>query len=90
MSNNLINHNTIGEIIKFYRKRAEFSQSQLEVEAGLALGALTRIERNVVSPSKETISKIGKALNLSSMELAYLFKINLYRENYNSDIRKSV
>ncbi|BCX14222.1 MAG: hypothetical protein KatS3mg085_754 [Candidatus Dojkabacteria bacterium] len=30
------NKNTIGEIIRFYRKRAEFSQSQLELEAGLA------------------------------------------------------
>lgn len=78
LSTNSNSSNTVGEIIKFYRKRSELSQLQLETEAGLASGSLTRIEKGVVDPSKQTIAKIGKALKLSSEELAYIFKINLY------------
>lgn len=78
LSTNSNNSNSVGEIIKFYRKRSELSQLQLETEAGLASGSLTRIEKGGVDPSKQTIAKIGKALKLSSEELAYIFKINLY------------
>lgn len=70
--------NSLGERIKFFRRRLQMSQMKLEIEAGLASGSITRIERDVHNPSKITIAKIGKALDLSHTELAYLFEINLY------------
>ncbi len=72
------NYNTLGERIKFFRQRAEISQLQLELRAGISVGSLTRIERNKVSPTKETIAKIGAILKLNAMELAYLYEVNLY------------
>ncbi len=79
------NYNTLGERIKFFRQRAEISQIQLELRAGISVGSLTRIERNKVSPTKETIAKIGTVLKLNAMELAYLYEVNLYIKRLKSE-----
>lgn len=79
------NYNTLGERIKFFRQRAEISQIQLELRAGISVGSLTRIERNKVSPTKETIAKIGTVLKLNAMELAYLYEVNLYIKQLKSE-----
>jgi transcriptional regulator with XRE-family HTH domain len=75
---NTNNHNSLGERIRFFRQRAELSQLQLELKSGVSVGSLTRIERNIVSPTKETIAKLAVVLNLDAKELAYLYEINLY------------
>jgi transcriptional regulator with XRE-family HTH domain len=87
---NFRNFNTVGERIRFYRKRAELSQVQLEILAGIATGTITRIERNAIDPTKETIAKIGVALSLDTREMAYLYEINLYKERKNKPILNKI
>lgn len=69
--------NDYGNKIKYFRKRASLSQFELELKAGFANGVICRIEKGLTNPSKETLHKIAQVLNLSQVELAYLFGINL-------------
>lgn len=62
----------IGRRIKFFRKRANISQLDLEFEIEASSGMISRIEGNMVNPTKETITKIAKVLNLNKFELDYL------------------
>jgi len=72
---------TFGEKIRFFRNRARMSQMDIEVEADIAYGTVSKIERNLIDPTKETIHKIAIALNLSGKEIADLFDINLYSKD---------
>jgi transcriptional regulator with XRE-family HTH domain len=62
--------------VKFFRKRAHLSQFELEIKTGLASGMICRIEKGLTNPSKETLQRIAKALQLTSFEVAYLFGID--------------
>ena len=70
---------TIGEILRFYRMRAGFTQFELESKSGMSQGSLSRIEANIVSPSKETLMSIINTLQLDAKDSALLFGINFYR-----------
>lgn len=63
---------TLGNRIKFFRKRAKISQFELEGKIGASAGSLSRIESGEVNPTKETLEKIVFALNLNSREENYL------------------
>ena len=65
----------IGEKIKLLRRRKEKSQLELEIEAEISIGLVSRIERNIKNPTKETVAKIAKALELTEEEISYLFDI---------------
>ena len=75
---------TIGEKIRFFRKRNGFSQLKLEIEAELSPGMISRIENNVKNPTKETLGKIAIALKLNYYEISYLF---WYRVTYCSILK---
>lgn len=78
---------TLGEKIRFFRKRAQVSQLDLELLANIGEGSICRIEKNVINPSKETLIKIATALDLSAIETGYMFDINLYaRSNRFSEL----
>lgn len=62
----------IGRRIRFFRKRANMSQLDLENEIDGSSGMISRIEGNLVNPTKETVINIADVLNLSSAELDYL------------------
>lgn len=62
----------LGKRIRFFRKRANLTQLQLEVELGASSGAVSRIENNQINPTKETIHKIAKVLELNNREIDYL------------------
>lgn len=68
---------TLGEKIEYYRKRSKRSQMDLEIEIEASAGSLSRIENNQVNPTKETILRICKALNLTSLESANLYELDL-------------
>lgn len=70
---------TIGERIRFFRKRAELSQLDLELEANLAIGSLTKLEANIHEAGHDVMKRIIVALRLNRKESAYLFGINMYR-----------
>lgn len=67
----------LGDKIKHFRKRAGFSQFQLELELGAAPGTISRIEAGKVNPTKETLLKIVDVLKLRSFEAAVLFNLEL-------------
>lgn len=62
----------IGGRIRFFRQRTKRSQLDLEFEIEGSSGMISRIESNMVNPTKETILKIAKVLDLNKFELDYL------------------
>lgn len=67
-----MNELSLGRKIYVLREERKLSQSKLEVEAGLSFGTISRIENGVINPTKETIIKIAKALELLDDEYHYL------------------
>lgn len=67
----------VGEKIREFRKRAKMSQLQLEILIETSPGSISRIENGEVNPTKETIIKISNALNLSSLQSAELFGLEI-------------
>jgi transcriptional regulator with XRE-family HTH domain len=63
---------SIGEKLKYFRKRAGKSQLQLENETDAAPGSISRIENGENNPTKETVQKIAKVLDLNNREVDYL------------------
>ena len=58
--------------LKYFRKRTQLSQMELELEINAAFGSISRIEAGKVNPTKETILRISKVLKLTDRELDYL------------------
>jgi transcriptional regulator with XRE-family HTH domain len=75
-SNEGDNQMTVGQKIHFFRTQKKLSQSEVEVGTDLAFGALSRIECGKTAPTKETIFKIAKFLNLRKLEIDYLIGIS--------------
>lgn len=63
---------TIGQKLKFFRKRLGISQLDLEVSADLSEGSISRIENDLIVPLSDTLRKISKYLKLNSREISYL------------------
>lgn len=61
------------------------SQLDLEIAIGAGQGSISRIENGQVNPTKETLNKISKILNLKPYEIHELFEIS--REYYPKLIR---
>jgi len=72
-----MNNTSLGEKILRFRKRAKFTQLKLEFETEAALGSISRLENNLVNPSKETLYKISYALGLTTYEEADLLGLQL-------------
>lgn len=64
----------LGLAIKIARKKLKFTQDDLKEETGLSQTAISLIEKGVNTPTKETIEKIAKALDIPS-SLIYLLAI---------------
>jgi transcriptional regulator with XRE-family HTH domain len=62
----------LGRKIYILREDRSLSQTKLEVEAGLSFGTLSRIENGSINPTKETLVKIAKVLELKDDEFVYL------------------
>ncbi len=60
---------TIGEKIKKARKDKGMTQVQLAMCLGVKSAAISKYEKELVSPSWETISRIAEALNITTTEL---------------------
>lgn len=68
-------HNSIGQKLKYFRKRANLSQLELETTIGAAPGSISRIESGSVNPNKETVIKIAQAAGINDKELDYIIGI---------------
>jgi transcriptional regulator with XRE-family HTH domain len=68
----------LGEMIKFYRQRANIKQEELDALCNLDLGTISKIESSQNIPTLHTVHKIAGALNLSAKDLSYMLGVNLY------------
>jgi len=71
---------TLGEKIRFFRKRSGLSQFDLELKIATSSGSLSRIENDQVNPTKETILAIINALNLNVSDSSSLFNLDITKE----------
>lgn len=66
---------SLGNRIRFFRKRKGLSQFELETEINASPGVISRIENESINPTKETILKIAECLELNIREVDYLIGI---------------
>ena len=63
-----------GGLLREARLRHELGQAELARRAGTAQPAISRIERNAISPTVETLNRLleamGETLSLSSLDLS--------------------
>ncbi len=71
-----------GELIKKLRKARKISQFDLELAIDAGFGSLSKIERGLVQPSKQTLARIIRTLQLPPHEVIALYGIDLscYRD----------
>lgn len=60
---------TLGERIKKYRKKMDYTLKELSDITGLSVGFLSNIERDLNSPSISNLQQICQALNVNLMEI---------------------
>jgi transcriptional regulator with XRE-family HTH domain len=68
---------TLGDKLKFYRRNRNLSQMDLELAINAAFGSISRFENNIISPSRETILRIAKVLDLKPEMTADLMDIRV-------------
>ena len=68
---------SIGARIKYFRKRANVTQFELELRINASFGSISRMENGLTNPTKETLFAIAKAFNLTGLETAILFGIDI-------------
>ena len=57
---------TLGNRIKFLRKRANFTQSELAEKLNLSFGTISKYEKDEISIPSETLLKIANIFNVST------------------------
>jgi transcriptional regulator with XRE-family HTH domain len=76
---------TTGQLLREARRRHGVTQQQLAARARTSQAAISRIERDVVSPSVATLSALldllGEELELSAREIDYGHDRTLLRRN---------
>jgi transcriptional regulator with XRE-family HTH domain len=76
---------TAGELLRAARRRHGLTQAQLAARARTSQAAISRIERDLVSPSVATLATLldlmGEELVLSSEAIDYGHDVTLIREN---------
>lgn len=76
-----VKQHTIGEKVRFFRRRFGISQLDLETAVGMSPGSIAKIESGKTKePRLKTIFCIALVLKLSNPEIAYLLGVNLYEE----------
>lgn len=72
---------SIGEKVRFFRKRQRMSQLELDTAAKIGVGAISKIESGKRSPKPGVLYKISVALNLDAKELSLLLGLNFYTDD---------
>jgi len=85
----------VGKRIKSIRKRKGLTLQDLSGKSGMSATAISAIERNVSSPTVNTLASIGKALGeslstlLGESEVLYIVTRAASREQVASDVRNA-
>jgi transcriptional regulator with XRE-family HTH domain len=73
---------TAGQLLRDARRRHGLTQAQLAARARTSQAAISRIERDLVSPSVDTLATLldlmGERLRIESREVDYGFDRTLY------------
>lgn len=80
----------IGEKIRLFRTGRKMTQLDLELELDASPGTISRIESGKVNPTKETIDKLTKCLNLTYSEKIFLFDLDSPDKFTSNDIDKAI
>jgi transcriptional regulator with XRE-family HTH domain len=76
---------TPGELVRQVRRRHGLTQAQLAARARTSQAAVSRIERDAVSPSVATLANLldlmGEELELAATPIDYGHDLTLIREN---------
>jgi len=72
----------LGQRIKFFRFRKQFSQADLAEKAGISITFLSNIERGNNFPQTGTLCSLAKALEIEVWEL--------FKPNESNDDQKSI
>lgn len=73
---------TLGASIRAFRKRKNMSQLDLTLAAGWENpSSVSRIESGEIKPTRETILKLGEALDLNIDEINKILKFSNYKES---------
>jgi transcriptional regulator with XRE-family HTH domain len=75
----------LGQRIKFFRLRKQFSQADLAEKAGISITFLSNIERGNNFPQTGTLCSLAKVLNVEVWEL---FRPENARDEQNSIIER--
>ena len=62
---------TLGSRVRVWRIHFNLTQGELEARAGLAHNAVSRIEKEEVSPRLETVEKLAGAMGVSIEQLQF-------------------
>ena len=62
---------TLGSRVRIWRIHFNLTQGELEARAGLAHNAVSRIEKEEVSPRLETVEKLAGAMGVSIEQLQF-------------------
>jgi transcriptional regulator with XRE-family HTH domain len=62
---------TLGSRVRVWRIHFNLTQGELETRAGLAHNAVSRIEKEEVSPRLETVEKLASAMGISIEQLQF-------------------
>ncbi len=79
----------IGRRLKYFRKRADISQLDLEIALDMSQGSVSRIESGKVNPTKETVLSIAWKLNMNDREIDYVIGSLFFPAN-ESEIAKAI
>jgi len=60
---------SLGNKVKYYRKKKEFTQAQLSKLINKDVSTISKIETNVAKPSLNTLEAISKVLNVELIDL---------------------
>ena len=81
---------TTGEFLREARRRHGLTQQQLAYRARTSQAAISRIERDLVSPSVDTLAQLldllGEELALDSRPIDYGHDVTLLQQNLAQDV----
>lgn len=65
----MIANDSLGDKIRAWRQKKGLTQQKLALQAGLETPHYSRIERDLHSPTMDTLDKIATALEITTVEL---------------------
>ncbi|MEI6177444.1 MAG: helix-turn-helix transcriptional regulator [Verrucomicrobiota bacterium] len=76
---------TLGNRVRTWRVHFNLTQGELEAKAGLAHNAVSRIEKEEVSPRLETVEKLAAAMAISIEQLQFGTPSRALTEEFDDD-----